>query len=173
MNRIVIVLAALVASAAFVPAAQAMDCDPDDVADVAACMRGMMKMPSVKQALPPAPRLPSALKEECDADSPAELKACMRGMKGPGPVAAPPAEKKLPEKSATPSSTPAPVASSKNPATPAGAEEPRLCQQYFASIGQTIAVPCPAKKRDTADDARVCQKYFPNIDQMVTVPCRD
>jgi hypothetical protein len=171
MNKIVIALAAFFASAAFVPAAQAMDCDPDDVADVAACMRGMIKMPSLKQALPP--RSSSALKEECDADDPAELKACMRGLKGPGPVAAPHTEKKLPERTAEPASTPAAIAASPKPTTPAGAEEPRLCQQYFANIGQTIAVPCPAKKRDAADDARLCQKYFANIDQMVAVPCRD
>jgi hypothetical protein len=97
----------------------------------------------------------------------------MRGLKAPGPVAASPAEKKLPEKTAEPVSTPATIAASQKPITPAGAEEPGLCQQYFANIGQTIAVPCPAKKRDAADDTRLCQKYFANIDQMVTVPCRD
>ena len=84
MNKIVIALAALFASAMFAPAAQALDCDADDASDIADCMRSVMKAPGMRQMLPRAARPPAVIKGDCDADDAEELKECLRGLKMPG-----------------------------------------------------------------------------------------
>jgi hypothetical protein len=180
MNKIVIVLAALFASAIFAPATRAHDCsDPDDAANVAKCVRGVV--PGMR---PPVARPPAVTKSQCDADDADELKECLRGLRLPGarqvipqgtrPAAEIPVEKKLPTSvEAAPPAPPAPVATSEKPAKVGGLEEPALCQKYFPNIGQMIAVPCPARKLDATDDTPLCQRYFPNVGQMVTVPCNE
>src|SRR5712671_7871406 len=133
MNKIVIALAALFASAIFAPAGRAHDCsDPDDAADVADCVRGAVKkVPGIPQVLPPVARPPAALKAQCDADDADELKECLRGLKLPGarqvmpqgtrPAADIPVEKKLPTSvEAAPPALPAPVAASEKPAKVGG-----------------------------------------------------
>lgn len=154
MHRTVLALAALLASAAFVPAAQAHDCsDADDAADVADCMRSMLKAPTLRQVLPPVPRtpaaLPSAMKPGCDADDADELKECLRALKTPGvgrlvppdarPVAAIPVEKRLPDRI---EAAPATVASTERPARLVEPDATALCQKYFPNVGQMVLVPC-------------------------------
>jgi hypothetical protein len=144
MNKIIIALAALFASAICAPAAQAY-CDADEIAD-GECGRGM-KMPSLRKLLPPTAGPSVAAREECDADDAAELKECLRGLSGQsarplaGPAARPAADipaQVAPDKTAAlpPDTT---VASSETPAKPDGAS---LCQRHFPSIGQSIPVPC-------------------------------
>lgn len=151
MNKIVIALAALFASAVFTPAAQAFDCDADDAADVADCARSVMKMPGIRQILPPAARPSAVIKEECDADDADDLKECLKGLKMPGasrlpppdarPAAEVPVEGRLPDKAeAAPAA--GTIASSEKPANPAGSDETRLCQKYFPNVGKMVSVPC-------------------------------
>jgi hypothetical protein len=187
MNKIVSAVAALFASAVLAPAAQAYDCsDPDDAAEVAACVRGAVKkVPGIPQVLPPVARPSVVIKPECDADDADDVKECLRGLKLPSagrvipqgtrPAAEIPVEKKLPAKveTAPPAPPPAPVAAPEKPAKVGGLEESGLCQKYFPNIGKLISVPCPANQLDAANDTRLCQKYFPNVGQMVTVPCSE
>jgi hypothetical protein len=133
MNKTMVALAALLASAVWAPAAQA--CDLEDIA-AGECTRGL-RMPSVRQLVPPAAR-PSA-----DADDAAELKECLRKLRAtnarqlvsPGVRSA---TKEAPGTTlAAPTDTP--VALSQIPTRVDGAS---LCFRYFANIGQTIPVPC-------------------------------
>jgi hypothetical protein len=150
MHRTVLALAALLASAAFVPAAQAHDCsDADDAADVADCMRSMLKAPTLRQVLPPVPRPSASIKSQCDADDAEELKECLRGLKAPGvgrlappdarPVAGVPVEKRLPDRT---EAAPATVASTERPARLVEPDAAALCQKYFPNVGQMVPVPC-------------------------------
>ena len=146
MNKIVIALAALFASAMFAPAAQALDCDADDASDIADCMRSIMKAPAIRQVLPPTARPPAAIKGDCDADDADDLKECLRGLKMPGvgqlmpkgarPTAESPSEAMLPEKAEL-----APAAAS--PAKLRGLDDGTLCQKYFPNVGKLVSVPCP------------------------------
>ena len=47
MKQVVIALAALAATAFIAPASYALDCDPDDVSEVAECMESIIKLPSM------------------------------------------------------------------------------------------------------------------------------
>ena len=47
MKQVVIALAALAATAYIAPASYALDCDPDDVSEVAECMESIIKLPSM------------------------------------------------------------------------------------------------------------------------------
>ena len=80
MNKTIVALATLFASAICAPAAQAYDCDPEEIAE-GECARGV-RMPSLRQLLPPAIRQSAAANEQCDADDAAELKECLRMLKG-------------------------------------------------------------------------------------------
>jgi hypothetical protein len=184
MNKIVVALGALFASAVFAPAAQAF-CDQDDASDVADCVRGAVKrVPGLPKVLPPTPRSPAVVKGDCDADDADELKECLRGLKIPSarqlipqgtrPAAEIPAEKKSPDRVEAVSPAPsAPVATTEKPAKVGGLEESSLCQKYFPNIGKVLAVACTANKLDATADTPLCQKYFPNVGQMVTVPCTE
>ncbi len=139
MNKTMVALAALLATAVWTPAAQA--CDLEDIA-AGECTRGL-RMPSVRQLVPPAARPSAAAKETCDADDAAELKECLRKLRAtnarqlvsPGVRSA---TKEAPGTTlAAPTDTP--VALSQIPTRVDGAS---LCFRYFANIGQTIPVPC-------------------------------
>jgi hypothetical protein len=143
MNKTLIALAALFASAILAPAAQA--CDPEDIAE-GECARGV-RIPSLRQLLPPAVRPSAVAKEQCDADDAAELRECLRGLKIPSarrlvaPDAQPAAgvsEKVAPDKTAG-APAPSTLASSEKPDVP---EPASLCQKYFPNVGQLITVPC-------------------------------
>jgi hypothetical protein len=146
MNKTIVALAALFASAICAPVAQA--CDPEEIAE-GECARGA-RMPSLHQLLPPAVRPSAVAKEECDADDAAELKECLRGLKGPSArQLAPPAERsatEVPAKEAPDKTAAAPpdttVASSEKPTKPGGPEAASQCQKYSPNIGQMITVPC-------------------------------
>jgi hypothetical protein len=146
MNKTLIALAALFASVISAPAARA--CDPEDIAE-GECARGV-RIPSLRQLLPPTVRPSAVAKEQCDADDPAELRECLRGLKIPSArrLAAPDAqpaagvsEKVAPDKTAG-APAPSTLASSEKPAKPDVPEAASLCQKYFPNIGQLITVPC-------------------------------
>jgi hypothetical protein len=109
-----------------------------------------VRIPGLRQLLPPAVR-PSALaKEQCDADDAAELRECLRGLKIPSarriavPDAQPPAEvseKVAPDRTAG-APAPSTLASSEKSVKPDVPEATSLCQKYFPNIGQLITVPC-------------------------------
>ena len=89
MNKTLIALAALFATA-MAPAAHA--CDREDIAE-GECARGV-RMPGLRQLLPPTVRPSAVAKEQCDADDAAELTECLRGLKMPSAhrIAAPDAQ---------------------------------------------------------------------------------
>jgi hypothetical protein len=148
MNKIIVALAALLASAICAPAAQAYDCDPEEIAE-GECGRAM-RMPGLRQLVPPAVRQSAAAAEECDADDAAELRECLRGLKASsgrqfGPSAgrtatAVPAQEAPNKTAAVPPDTA--VASSETSAKLVGPDAASLCQRYFPNIGQSIPVPC-------------------------------
>jgi hypothetical protein len=146
MNKTLIALAALFASLISAPAARA--CDPEDIAE-GECARGV-RIPSLRQLLPPAIRPSAVAKEQCDADDAAELRECLRGLKIPSarriaaPDAQPPAEvseKVAPDRTAG-APAPSTLASSEKSVKPDVPEATSLCQKYFPNIGQLITVPC-------------------------------
>jgi hypothetical protein len=151
MRKLVVALAALLASAIFVPAAHADCSDPDDASDVADCVRSIVKVPALRPTLPRAAMPSAAMKQRCDADDADDLKECMQGLKLPSagrivpPDARPTAEfpvgKLLPEKAeATP--TAASIASTETPGKLREPNEGPLCQKYFPNVGKLISVPC-------------------------------
>jgi hypothetical protein len=148
MNKIIVALAALFASAIWVPAAQAHDCDPEEIAE-GECGRGV-RIPGLRHVLPPAVRPSAAAREACDADDAAELKECLRGMRASsGRQFVPPAvrsatevpAKEAPDKAATaaPDTT---VAASDKSAKLVGPDGAAICQRYFPNIGKSMPVPC-------------------------------
>jgi hypothetical protein len=144
MNKTIIALAALFASAICAPAAQA-HCDAEEIAE-GECARGI-RMPGFGQLLPPAARSSAAAKDQCDADDAAELKECLQAMKAhsarqPSPqgarsVAETPTREAPDRTAAAPPDTT--VASTEKSAKP---DEAPLCQRYFPNIGQSMSVPC-------------------------------
>jgi len=152
MNKTVVAVAALLASAIFAPAAHAADCDPDDdAAEIAECVRRAVKIPGLRQVLPPAARPSTAIKPECDADDEDDLKECLRGLKMPGagrrvapggrPAAEMPVERKPPGKAeAAPAA--ASIAATDRPAAVKEPDATRRCQKYFPNVGKTLSVPC-------------------------------
>jgi hypothetical protein len=148
MNRIVVALAALLASAIFVPAAQADCSDPDDASDVAACIRSIVKVPPLRTTLPPAAMPSAAMKERCDADDAEELKECLRALKAPAarqivpPAVRPKAEVPGPPDRAEAEPAAATIASSEKPAPRGESDATPLCQKYFPNVGKVVSVPC-------------------------------
>ena len=151
MNRIIIALAALFASAIFVPAAHAECSDPDDASDVADCVRSIVKVPGMRRVLPPVARPPAVIRGECDADDADDLKECLKGLKVPGvgrlppsagrPAAEMPAERKLPDKAdAAPAA--GTIASTEKPEKSGEPDKGPLCQKYFPNVGRLVLVPC-------------------------------
>ena len=146
MNKTLIALAALFASA--IARLRLDACDPEDIAE-GECARGV-RMPGLRQLLPPTVRPSAVAKEQCDADDAAELRECLRGLKMPSArrIAAPDAqpaagvsEKVAPDRTAG-APAPSTLASSEKPAKPDGPEPASLCQKYFPNVGQLITVPC-------------------------------
>ena len=84
MKQVVIALAALAATAFIAPASYALDCDPDDVSEVAECMESIIKLPSMMPDMPKmggGGRMSRAeMMEECGATNDRELKECIREM---------------------------------------------------------------------------------------------
>ena len=145
MIKIIIALVAFFGSTICTPAARAHDCDPEEIAD-GECGRGV-RIPSLRQLIPPAARPSAAAKGECDPDDADELKACLRALKVPGArqLAAPAAPhvteaptKEAPDK-ATALEPQTPVASIEKPAS---LDATQLCQRYFPAIAQSVTVPC-------------------------------
>ena len=159
MHRMAAVaVAALVACAFSATAAHAYDCDPEDAADLEKCVRGV-KVPSIRQFVPPSVRRPAEAAEACDLEDVADVAKCLREARLPGirrsmPDAEDdPAEPKAKKaaKPETPRSAPlakaeaapqATIASSEKPATVGGRNEAPVCQKYLPSIGRLVSVPC-------------------------------
>ena len=80
MNKTLIALAALFASAICAPAARRLR--PRKTLPRASARAGSGS-PSLRQLLPPVVRPSAVAKEECDADDAAELRECLRGLKMP------------------------------------------------------------------------------------------
>jgi hypothetical protein len=81
MKQVVIALAALAASAFVAPASYALDCDPDDVSEIAECMESILKIPSMMPDMPKAGgrgMSRSEMMEQCGAENDRELKECIR-----------------------------------------------------------------------------------------------
>lgn len=152
MNKLVVALAALFASAVLAPAAQAFDCDADDASDVAECVRSAMKVPGIRQLLPPSARPSAAIKEACDADDADDLRECLKGLKIPG------ASRLVPPNA--------------RPAAEIPVEKKSADRAEAAPAAASIASDRPAK-RGGSDEGPLCQKYFPNVGKLVSVPCRE
>jgi hypothetical protein len=144
MNKIIVVLAALVAAAFLTPAAQAFDCDADDAAEVADCVRSVLKVPGLPRVLPPVVRPPAVLRDGCDLEDADDVAECMRKMRVPGvgrllPKAASPADEIVPTEVLPGKIELAPAA---GPAKLGGPDGGILCQKYFPSLGRMVLVPC-------------------------------
>jgi hypothetical protein len=146
MTRLLLALAALVASALLAPAAQAFDCDIEDAADLRECLRGA-KVPAIRQLVPPSIRAPAVRSEACDPDEVEDVAKCLRGLRLPGLRHAVPSEVRP-------------------------AVEPKESRPVPESKPE-VARAAPAATDSTArqDDGPKCRKYFPNVGQMVLVPC--
>jgi hypothetical protein len=153
MKKLLLVLTALLASVAFVPAAHAEDCDPDDgAAEFASCLaqRSLMRL---RPAMP-APMPSSRLGPVCDADD--DEDDCPRGVRMPIPGARPP----LPDMPRHKAETPAPE---KQPA----AAEPKA-RAAAMSPGAAGGPPTAA-----ASEAPVCTRYLPNLGKTIVIPCSE
>lgn len=139
MRKLLLALGALIASAAFVPAAQADDCDPDDGAmEFAQCL-AERKLGSLRKIMPPPGRPPMAISDDCDPDDD-DFKSCMRSMRMPGmrrggvPSGMRPKAEKIARPEAPAQAKPVKAA--------AEAGEGPACTKYMPNLGKSVPVPC-------------------------------
>jgi hypothetical protein len=150
MKKLLLALAALLASVAFVPAAHADDCDPDDgAAEFARCL-AKRSLNRLRQA--PTPRLPSRLSKLCDADD--DEDDCPRSARIPAvrqPLPPTPRSRaEMPTTRHKQSAAPEPKSraaatppdATVGPATAAAASEAPVCTRYLPNLGKTIVIPC-------------------------------
>lgn len=160
MKKLLLALAALISSVAFVPAAYADDCDPDDgAAEFAKCM-AERKLGALRKIMPTPGRTPSAIARDCDPDDD-DFKACMRSMKVPGVRQGVPAGRAIPSErpkaDAQPSRDDSKVATGAKRAAPAPA--PAAPEVGSAKAGTEVS------------DAPACTKFLPNLGKSVVIPC--
>lgn len=160
MHRMAAVaVAALVACAFSVTAAHAYDCDPEDAADLEKCVRGV-KVPSIRQFVPPSVRRAAEAAEACDPEDVADVAKCLREARLPG------VRRSMPDAEDEPGEPEAKKAAGKP-------ETPRQAPLAKAEIAPTptIASSEPQAKVDDGRNVPHCQKYIPSIGKSVSVPC--
>jgi hypothetical protein len=162
MKKSLLALAALVSSMAFVPAAHADDCDPDDgAAEFARCL-AERKLRSLRTIVPPVARAPAAaVRGDCDPDDD-DFKACMRAMRVPGMRQGIPSGQAVPSEARPkakmrPSRDDSRVAADAKPETPARA--PAAPEAASAKAGADVS------------DGPACTKFLPNLGKSVVIPC--
>lgn len=155
MKKMLLALGALIASAAFVPAAQADDCDPDDGAvEFAKCLAGK-KLPGLGQILPPM-RPPVAIGKDCDPDDD-DFKACMRDMKLPGMRQGMSSGQAIPSEMRPK----ADVRQFRDDNKVAGGKVEPPASPEASSM----------KAAGEVTDGPVCTRFLPNLGKSVVIPC--
>jgi hypothetical protein len=148
MKKLLLALTALLASVAFVPAAHAEDCDPDDgAAEFASCL-AQRSLKRLRPAMP-APAMPSRLGPVCDADD--DEDDCPRSVRMPIPAARQPLPAMPRQKAEMPAPEKQPARAAAMPPAPAGGpptaavSEAPVCTRYLPNLGKTIVIPCAEK----------------------------
>jgi hypothetical protein len=98
MNKLIIAMAALAASAFFAPASHAFDCDADDIGEVAECARKIIKkVPGASRLLPSSGRVSATPQARCESDNPDRMRDCLRQRErnAPRPSRMPPSASSL------------------------------------------------------------------------------
>jgi hypothetical protein len=150
MKTLLLALAALLAGVAFIPAAHADDCDPDDGAvEFARCIASK----AVPMVIPAPAGSPAMIGKLCDPD---EDDDCVRRLAVPGARRyVPSGPSGVRPRAAVKDYRDRRIAAGAKPDTPAPAAPETS----------------PAKASADAGDGPVCTRYLPNLGKSVVIPC--